>query len=434
MDERNDDIEKFFERRLQHAEFPFNENDWENLKERLDEDDALAGTASTGGRWIWVGLVGIAFLAGWFLHDILSESSISDNDVPIAGIEETQTTMERGEENLDGEKTTNNYISSDEEESVLSSSSETEIAGEQPGRSEQLSQSETKSTGRPVKIISGDTGLKEESVSYMSESDDHSRKPDVPDQAFFSPGNPEWQKKSFEPFPQSLTIWVPEKVEIQESVNEEIPLGEKEKDRSTGHWSLGIGLSPDMNSTGMGETWQVSGEIGLQVFYAINSQWSLNTGLFYSNKRYLASGDQYNPPEGYWDYFTDGMIPEEVRAVCGIMDLPINLNFTVNPDSKIRFFIGTGISNYFILNEDYKYSFNDPNYYGSEGWQTTENSSAWLGYINGSIGIESFIGKDWSLRVEPYAKIPIKKVGYGKVDLFGSGFMFTIRKHFKAKE
>ncbi|MCA6074554.1 outer membrane beta-barrel protein [Fulvivirga sedimenti] len=466
MDKENNDIEKFFEKRLRQVEFPFNEGDWENLEKRLDEDDLLAGGIRNNGvrPWGWIALVILAFLSGWIMHSYFTVENAGGEDNSPQIAEENPKTEEMGDTRSDAavsrqadDSQNTQRIRSEITDNSEGSNPATETDSgtiARPGDSKQSSDSGDLANNQPKPGFEresdeinhnlnhnnpGNTKVETISDEQLNAGDINLRQeggklPELPAGLLHS-----WEPKPFEPFPQSLNLWMPEKVyiSIPDNTIQQLSVGEnedEEREDTFSNWSIGLGISPDFNSTGNGDPWRVSGEFGLQVFYTFSRQWSVNTGLLYSNKRYLASGDQYNPPEGYWDYYTDGMIPDEVRAVCGILDLPINLNFIINPDSKIRFFIGAGISNYFILNEDYKYDFSVPNYYGSEGWETTENSSAWLGYFNGSFGVESTIGRNLSLRLEPYAKIPMKQVGFGKVDLFGSGMMFTIRKHFKINE
>tara|TARA_Y100001972_G_C7650015_1_gene326800 strand:- start:515 stop:1984 length:1470 start_codon:yes stop_codon:yes gene_type:complete len=195
-------------------------------------------------------------------------------------------------------------------------------------------------------------------------------------------------------------------------------------------YGIALGFSPDFNSVGMKESMEVSGQAGLQFIITFRNRLSLATGAFYGKKKFITSGENYFPPNEYWKRYTNGVIPEEVNGHIVVVDIPINLTYNWNPESRFQFISSIGVSNYFILSEDCTYKFSSYNPGTEYGWDSDEMTREMFGVGNLSVGVMWYMKPRINIRVEPYIKIPLKEVGWGSVDLYSAGSLISIQYTF----
>jgi hypothetical protein len=171
---------------------------------------------------------------------------------------------------------------------------------------------------------------------------------------------------------------------------------------------------------------------GLYVGYVINKRWALNTGLIYSQKDYVAMPADYHSPK---DHFLNnpGIILNQADGFCKILELPLNIRYNITTTKKSNLFLGTGLSSYFMKNEEYTFygtDFGTPFIKGLEGDEVLK-SAFWFPVLNLSAGFQKSINNTYSLQIEPYIKIPLKGVGFGEVLLSSYGANITVKRSFK---
>ena len=199
------------------------------------------------------------------------------------------------------------------------------------------------------------------------------------------------------------------------------------KKKNVMQWGLAASFAPDFNSVGMDSKREFSGQVGIQVFVTVKSRFSVSTGIYYNKKKYTAEGEEYHPPNQYWNYYTNGVVPKEVFGHCAVLDIPLNLTYNWSPDRKLQFLSTIGASNYIVLSEDYKYRFDSYNAGAAEGWDTNESSRVMFGIANLSLGVQYFIKPKIGIKVEPYLKVPLKDIGWGQVDLYSTGTLISLQ-------
>ncbi len=190
-------------------------------------------------------------------------------------------------------------------------------------------------------------------------------------------------------------------------------------------FGLRLVLSPDMNSIeNLGKV-ALGGSIGLLFEYKISKKLSLQTGMIYSKKSYIGSFDDYHNWTDWKGYHPSK--PTEVDGGCKVIDIPINLRLNLFQKPKQTWFISSGVSSYWMLNESYTYLY---------GWSLpktvdwSDNSKYYFSVLNFSVGLERQISTRFSLQVEPYLKTPLKNVGRGGVNLYSSGLLFSTKYSF----
>ncbi len=197
---------------------------------------------------------------------------------------------------------------------------------------------------------------------------------------------------------------------------------------SSSPWFLGFGYAPDFSRVGSSEVAKPGANLSIIVEYQLSRRWSIQSGLIYSKKNYKAKGEDYTPPKGFWDY---GVVPEMTYATCEVIDIPLNIRYYFRPEKKNRLFVGTGLSTYLFLTEDYFYQYQDGNPLLVQSWSGKNENQHYFAIYNLSFGYQRSIGRQWFLEIEPFIKLPLTGVGFGQVDLWSTGTSFSLKYNFR---
>jgi hypothetical protein len=191
--------------------------------------------------------------------------------------------------------------------------------------------------------------------------------------------------------------------------------------------SLLLSLAPDFSSTSINKYTSPGGAFGAMIHYHIRNSWSVSAGVIKNQKKYTGDGDDYQPPKGYWKYYTNDVVPGSIDGSCSVLEIPVMVQYTVANAGKGRFLIGGGASSYVMLNESYRYYFDQPNPGAKEGWDSKNRSRFLFNMINFTVGYEREVAPGLLLGLEPYLKIPIEEIGWSNLKLFSMGASFTLR-------
>jgi hypothetical protein len=197
---------------------------------------------------------------------------------------------------------------------------------------------------------------------------------------------------------------------------------------------FGIVGGPDATAVKFGPLSKAGYNVGLQIGYRISDRWSVNTGVIYTTKYYKADSQDFKPKNPWYRYIK---LKDGVKGNCSMFDIPVNVRYDVSFNNKRRFFVSTGLSTYLMDNQNYSYT-----YYTQGGSMPypkdtsyTANYNYLFSVLNLSAGYERAIGKNFSLQVEPYLKLPLKGLGYGymRMDSYGIFFSLKYRPGFGSK-
>jgi len=198
-------------------------------------------------------------------------------------------------------------------------------------------------------------------------------------------------------------------------------------------WSVLLYLAPDLNVVGSNPLGSPGPMAGVNIEYAIARRLSITTGVSHSIKKYGASGSEYTLPDEPWAE------PENldfVDASCNVIDIPLNLRYYFTLKERTRWYGSAGISSYLMLREDYDYdysaSYSNPGNW--ESWGVRNENQHYAGILNLSVGYEQRIGSRMGIGVEPYVKVPLARVGAGKVRLVSLGTLINIRYNLGKKK
>ena len=197
----------------------------------------------------------------------------------------------------------------------------------------------------------------------------------------------------------------------------------KEKPSSKNKLSLLLSAGPDLSSIGSDKQgrWKMQAGVGLQ--YQFSKRFSIRTGFYASRKIYEVKPKDYNPPAYFWQYYPD---MQKIDADCKVYEVPLMLVFDVTKNQKNNFYVTAGSSTYIMNKEVYGYSYKDNLGYDRYAQRTApEKSIDYFSSIGVSAGYSRQLSKRVSVSVEPYLKIPVSGIGYGKVKLTNGGALIN---------
>ncbi|WP_353722375.1 hypothetical protein [Dyadobacter sp. 676] len=190
--------------------------------------------------------------------------------------------------------------------------------------------------------------------------------------------------------------------------------------------AIRFGYSPDLSTVGLKDFSKPGTAVSLLVEYSVLPRLYLQSGAVWSRKDYYAPAEAYQlPRHGYYP----PPALSGIDGVCKVLEVPLNVRFDIGSGERSRWFATGGFSSYHMNSEKYKYYYIDPKdpyaqkypgWNGKTGWY-------WFSHVNVSAGYEYRISRKLSLLAEPSIRMPLKRVGYGKVNLITTGLWLSVR-------
>lgn len=159
---------------------------------------------------------------------------------------------------------------------------------------------------------------------------------------------------------------------------------------------------------------------GLQVLigYRFSNRLSIESGLAGTVKNYYSKGKYFDKkntgiPDIVNIYYTNGY--------CKMFEVPLHVKYDLTTTKKSNLFITAGFSSYFMKKENYSYRgdfrgrvYDTTRYYNNSG-------ANWFSLADVSIGYETQLGRQSSLRIEPYIKVPLQGIGIANLPIASMG-------------
>jgi len=157
------------------------------------------------------------------------------------------------------------------------------------------------------------------------------------------------------------------------------------------------------------------------------SNWSFSTGGIYARKLYQTGFNNYNPSKNIWtEYY-----PNSVSADCRVLDIPMNINYTLLSRKNYTVSLGTGISSYIMLREDYRFTYAETNSNNPLAYHAVNENKHWLSVLNLQASFEQRLNQRLSFSLQPYLKIPLTNIGFAGVKLQSLGMAANLSWNFK---
>ncbi len=190
----------------------------------------------------------------------------------------------------------------------------------------------------------------------------------------------------------------------------------------------GLLFSPDLSFVKFQKIENIGTSFGFIGGYHLNSRWSIETGFLIDRKNYYTKGS----------YFDKSSLPSpntvdllSADGWCNMLEVPLTVKYDFNSKkTKGNFTAMLGASSYFMSKEYYNYYIKEDGTISEYDYTYHNSSTNLFGVINVGAGYQKQLGKNFSLRIEPYLKIPISKIGTGNLPISSAGVNLGITKSF----
>lgn len=198
----------------------------------------------------------------------------------------------------------------------------------------------------------------------------------------------------------------------------------KTKSSKANSFFISLSTGPDVSYVANNKLGTMKFIAGAGLGYTFRNRFIIRTGFYSGRKIYTALPDAYSPPANFYIYYP---YLEKVEADCRVFEIPINLSYNFSYSSKQSWFATAGLSSYLMKRETYNYTYKSypwsPVSYRKRSYENV-NKHFFSG-LTLSGGYQRNISKHISFTVEPYIKLPLSGVGYGKVKLNSGGVLFS---------
>ncbi|HUQ65789.1 MAG TPA: outer membrane beta-barrel protein [Flavitalea sp.] len=191
----------------------------------------------------------------------------------------------------------------------------------------------------------------------------------------------------------------------------------------------GVMAAPDITSIKGQAVKGVGYSAGVIIGYTMNDHWQVEGGAMWSRKKYFTDGKYFSKEKA--------QIPANVKinwldGGCEMFEFPIAVKYNLSA-RKNKFFAGAGLTSYIMKKEDYDFSaVYGAGGYDYEGYKMYKRSGDHLfANVQLSAGYKYLLTSKMNIRLEPYLKIPLKKIGIGDMPVTSTGLYFSITRGFR---
>jgi hypothetical protein len=200
----------------------------------------------------------------------------------------------------------------------------------------------------------------------------------------------------------------------------------KKKDKRSFFDNLFFSVSggADLSTVGISDAGTVKPVYGAGIGYRISNRFSIRTGFYSARKVYDADPKDYHPPSNFWNYYPN---LKNIEANCKVYEIPVAIDYTLNKSKKQTWFASAGVSSLIMKEEvyDYYYKPNTSPTYVTYTRKFENQNKHYFSVLDLSAGYRRNINKNFSLQAEPYMKIAMGGVGFGKVKLNSGGVLVS---------
>ncbi len=199
----------------------------------------------------------------------------------------------------------------------------------------------------------------------------------------------------------------------------------KIKNKKSSFFSLNFSAGPDISFAGSGKPGRAKLLAGAGLGYTFKDRFTIRTGFYASRKIYSAAESEYHAPAIFYVYYP---YLEKVEADCKVYEIPLFFSYNFNKSARQNWLVSAGLSSYIMKKETYNYFYktapSGPTV--TREWSPSDKNKHYFSVLTLSGGYQRNLSKSVSLMIEPYFKVPLSGIGYGKVKLNSSGVLFTI--------
>lgn len=190
---------------------------------------------------------------------------------------------------------------------------------------------------------------------------------------------------------------------------------------------VGLIAAPDFSTVKFQSVRNVGTTYGLLLGYSFNSRWAVETGVYVDRKKYYTDGEYFSRKNLPWGGNVNLL---NADGVCNMWEIPVNVRYNLSQGSRSKWFATTGLSTYLMSKEKYSYQAENPT--TGYKWPGTlsynKGYQYWFSIVNFSVGYEQRLGSIGNLRLEPYLRVPLGKIGTGSLPIVSAGLNIGITR------
>lgn len=208
-----------------------------------------------------------------------------------------------------------------------------------------------------------------------------------------------------------------------ESILKKTTLKDKNKKGFKNNFAVGVSAGPEFSFTSLNNLGKVKLNYGAGLSYNVGKRFVVRSGFYVSRKIYSSSPADYHPPAGYWTYNAN---MQRVDADCYLYEIPLGASYGFKPVKNHRWLVAAGVSSLIMKTETYHYLYK--NMQGQtmyKGWTLRNKNKHYFSVLTVSGGYQYQINSRISVLAEPYLKVPLQGIGFGKIKLNSGGILLT---------
>ena len=189
--------------------------------------------------------------------------------------------------------------------------------------------------------------------------------------------------------------------------------------------SFFIALSggPDVSVIGISYAGRLKFAGGAGIGFNFRDKFTLRTGFYTARKIYSSSPDEYHPPSYFWTYYPK---LQKVSADCKVYEIPILVTYNFGSSARQGWSATAGLSSYLMKRETYDYLYkNASGQLANRKYTIKDKNQHYFSVLTLSGGYRWNLTGTFALMAEPYVKVPLSGIGYGRVNLNSAGILFS---------
>jgi hypothetical protein len=180
-------------------------------------------------------------------------------------------------------------------------------------------------------------------------------------------------------------------------------------------FALSVMAAPDINGVGSFGQSKVGTNEGLLFSAGLSHKFTISTGAIYSVKPYIT------PFANYHTTYQFPVNPTDVTADCRMLDIPINIGYTIYNKHRNSIAIGTGLSSYLMLHESFNFNYANTYITGPAQFTVPNPDGYYFAIVNLNATFQHQVNSKVGFTLQPYVKLPLTNVGYSQVRLQTTG-------------
>lgn len=168
-------------------------------------------------------------------------------------------------------------------------------------------------------------------------------------------------------------------------------------------------------------------DLGVVLGYQFSRHLALEANVLWSRRNYYSHGKYLQNDLSYLPQYS---YVHAVDGDCHMFEIPVTLHYRFRIREKGAWFVSGGLSSYLMKREEYGYDVkNYMTQYDAHYDTTLRNATRdWMSQLQLSAGYGFQLKRGYTLRLEPYAQLPLGRAGAGRLPLTSYGLRVALLK------